>query len=236
LDPDQILDWRIAGKTYNQIAELTGASYWTIQRFCASQLPSIFRFSWHHASARAKVEAILDIKGDDNVTLEQLATWAGCKPATAANYRAEYRRGLRSPSYHIENRHPVERCQFCDIAENAKPSNPLINGFCLWCWSYYARINLRELFEQIGVHDAIKLLTQEPDHVKCAYCQFDAITPIFVTPPMCRQHFEIAYVSARIQKKGREPTPDTIWGEKEALNIRLTINHDQIDELMESMI
>jgi hypothetical protein len=205
LNTEYLLESRIAGRTYQEIADATGCKIEDVKNFVRGDVPLELRgrYGWQDASARRKVQVILEIKGPD-VPVDQLARWAACAPITAYIYRRTYlqrKRAVQLPTRGESG----GRCAYCDV--EGWPKNPIINNVCLWCWAQFERLALSTLVEELGWAAVLQALAV-PVEGPCACCDELALTPAFVDPPLCAAHYEAALVVRALRRRGRPITPE----------------------------
>ena len=177
-------------------------------------------------SYRQQIFQILDDVGPDRFTPLQLAQKVGCRKPTAARYCCEWKQeSVEAPAP------DTEQCTYCDLY--GWDHNPIYSGICLWCWANLAGLDLGHLVSQIGWKGVITML--KTGERRCTYCEEPALTPGFIKPPMCREHYELALLISRLERHGLPVTVDNLRTFLTRHCLRFAITTDDIPGLLQDM-
>jgi hypothetical protein len=174
---------------------------------------------------------LLDQHGVAGITLEALVDQVGCTRQSARIYRRRWQ--------HQHQKYSVEpasgQCRRCRMFIFDEPHNRLINGTCLWCWAHEVGMQLDRVAGALGWDFVLKKLTRAPK-AQCHFCREPAITPAFIRPPLCLEHYEILLIVYRLHTRGR---PVTLASVHEHLDTRamrgMTIEHQEVPYLLEDI-
>jgi transposase len=154
LTKEQLWGYKERGLSNREIAKTVGCHHRTVAKAGRKWgLPECLRQAYRTSTYRAHVFRLLD--ADSSLTILELIELTGCKRYTADAYRRQWisiDRDRDSP--YTSKGPPCTRC-----GARGWDTNPITDdGTCLWCWTELAGINLRFIFETLGIETALEAL------------------------------------------------------------------------------